>query len=92
MWVFGQTDELQISSSSLYFAFHSLNGALDDSSLWVPFLQWATFTLDPADFDDIIKCSVVSEIRSLEVSVKPGSVIPYLTQQPQGVYSSPETQ
>ena len=50
------------------------------------------FILDPTDFDDIIKCSVVSEIRSLEASVKPGSITPYLTQQPQRVYNSPENQ
>lgn len=47
------------------------------------FLQWGTFTLDFADFDGIIKHSIVSEIRNLEASVKLGSTAPYLTQQPQ---------
>ena len=50
------------------------------------------FILDPTDFDDIIKCSAVSEIKSLEASVKPGSITPYVTQQPQRVYNSPENQ
>lgn len=44
------------------------------------FLHWASFTLDFVDFD-IIKFSVVAEIRKLEASVKAGAVIPYLTQQ-----------
>lgn len=35
------------------------------------FLYWASFTLDFVDFD-IIKFSVVAEIRKLEASVKPG--------------------
>lgn len=47
------------------------------------FLQWGTFTLDFADFDGIIKHSIVSEIRNLEASVKLGSTAPYLTQPPQ---------
>lgn len=48
------------------------------------------FTLDFTVFKDIIKSSVVSEIRSLEASVKPGSVTLYVTQHLRGFTGFPK--
>lgn len=48
------------------------------------------FTLDSTVFKDIIKSSVVSEIRSLEASVKPDSVTLYVTQHLRGFTGFPK--
>lgn len=52
---------------------------LDDSSLsfWVLCSSGTTFSLDPADFYDIIEFSIVCETRSLQEVYKPGSIKSY---------------
>lgn len=48
------------------------------------------FTLEPTVFKDIIKSSIVSAIRSLEASVKRGSVTLYVTQHLRGFTGFPK--
>ena len=66
------------------------NILLQPYPLPIPF-EWLSFNGKPTVFKDIMKSSVVSEIKSLEASVKPGCYT-LRNPAPERVYRFPKTQ